>query len=265
MEVEAQIAQAVAVAQRCLGEALVAVWLYGSATGGGLRRWSDVDLALLVDERPAEPVRQALVRGWLPLSGAPGSAVRPLEVTVLALADLRPWRYPPWRVLQFGEWLRADFEAGILEPPQPDPDVALLVLQARSTGRALYGPAPAAVLDPVPMEDVRRAIADGVPDLVEDWRWDARNVLLTLARMWLTAATGAVLPKDRAADWAITRLPPDAAAWLARARADYLGLAAEDWAEAAAALGPTVERLAAETEASLGDLARPRRPVQRLA
>jgi streptomycin 3"-adenylyltransferase len=115
------------------------------------------------------------------------------------------------------------------------------------------------------MEDVRRAIADGVPDLLEDWRWDARNVLLTLARMWLTAATGKMLPKDRAADWAIARLPPDAAAWLARARADYLGLAAEDWAEAAAALRPTVERLAAETEASLGDLARPRRPVQRLA
>ena len=139
--------------------------------------------------------------------------------------------------------------------------MALLVLPARSTGRALHGPAPAAVLDPVPAEDVRRAIADGVPDLVEDWRWDARNVLLTLARMWLTAATGEVLPKDRAADWAIARLPTDAAAWLARARADCLGLAAVDWAAAAAALGPSVERLAAEAEASLGDLVRPRRPA----
>jgi hypothetical protein len=35
VEVEAQTAQALAVAQRCLGEALVAVWLYGSATSGG--------------------------------------------------------------------------------------------------------------------------------------------------------------------------------------------------------------------------------------
>ena len=117
MQADVQIAQTIGVAHRHLGEGLVAVWLYGSATSGGLRRWSDVDLALLIDERPPEPVRHALVAEWLPLSGAPGSAVRPLEVTVLALADLRPWSYPPWRVLQFGEWLRADIEAGILAPP----------------------------------------------------------------------------------------------------------------------------------------------------
>jgi len=75
--------------------------------------------------------------------------------------------------------------------------------------------------------------------------------------MWLTAATGRIEPKDRAADWAMPRLPPDAAAWLARARADYLGLAEADWT-VAEALAPVIDRLVSEVEASLGDLARPR-------
>ena len=40
MEVEAQIGAAVAVAQRHLGQGLVGACLYGSATDGGLRRFS---------------------------------------------------------------------------------------------------------------------------------------------------------------------------------------------------------------------------------
>ena len=30
--------------------------------------------------------------------------------------DLVPWRHPARRELQFGEWLRGDLEAGIVEP-----------------------------------------------------------------------------------------------------------------------------------------------------
>ena len=257
MQTETQIAQALEVANRHLGDALVAACLYGSVTHGGLRRWSDLDLLLLVTDRPQEPVRRALMTGWLSLSGPPGAALRPLEATVLALTDLRPWRWPPWRVLQFGEWLRDELARGIVEPPRPDPDVALLIEQARATGRPLLGPAIAELLDPVPPADLRRAIAESVPYLLLGWREDARNALLTLARMWLTAATGRIEPKDRAADWAMARLPPDAAAWLAQARADYLGLAEADWA-APEALAPVIDRLATEVEASLGPLARPR-------
>jgi hypothetical protein len=44
----------------------------------------------------------------LALSAPPNAAgaARPLEVTVLVLTDVVPWRYPPHRELQFGEWLR---------------------------------------------------------------------------------------------------------------------------------------------------------------
>ena len=108
-----------------------------------------------------------------------------------------------------------------------------------------------------PPADLRQAIVESVPYLLSGWREDARNALLTLARMWLTAATGRIEPKGRAAEWAMARLPPESAAWLARARADYLGLAEQDWT-AAEDLAPVIARLASEVEASLGPLTRPR-------
>jgi streptomycin 3"-adenylyltransferase len=242
---DAQLAAALAVARCELGDSLVAACLYGSATAGGLRRWSDLDLLILVRDRLPDPVLRALALGWLPLSGPPGDALRPLEATVLALPDLRPWRWPPRRLLQFGEWLRPDLERGIVEPPQADPDVALLVTQARANGRPLAGPPPAELLDPVPPADLHRALAESLPYLLEGWREDCRNALLTLARMWLTAETGRIEPKDRAADWAIARLPADTAGWLAQARDDYLGRADADWT-ATDAMAPLVERLTAE-------------------
>jgi streptomycin 3"-adenylyltransferase len=188
--------------------------------------------------------------GWLAISGPPGGAIRPLEVTVVALPDVRPWRWPPWRALQFGEWLRPDLERGIVEPPQRDPDLALLIVQARANGRPLVGPRAAEAFEPVPPEDLRRALAESLPYLLEGWREDCRNAILTLARMWLTAETGRIEPKDRAADWAIPRLPADTAAWLAKARDDYLGRADPDWT-APEAMAPLVDRLTAEIEAAL--------------
>ena len=250
MDTERQIEAAMAVARRHLGDTLAAAWLYGSATQGGLRRWSDVDLLLLASERPPEPVRHRLMAGLLPLSGAPGGPLRPLEVTLLALPDVRPWRWPPWRVLQFGEWLRPEIEHGRFEPPQPDPDVALLIAQARAHGLPLLGPPPAELLPDVPPGDLRRAIATSLPYLLQGWREDVRNALLTLARMWLTASTGAIAPKDVAAAWAVARLPPDVAPLLAAARADYLGLADADWT-ATPPLAELVEHLRAEIEAEL--------------
>ncbi|MFO1142294.1 MAG: aminoglycoside adenylyltransferase family protein [Amaricoccus sp.] len=250
MDAERQIEAAVAVARRCLGDALAGAWLYGSATHGGLRRWSDIDLLLLATDRPAEPVRRRLMLGWLPLSGAPGGTLRPVEVTLLALPDIQPWRWPPWRVLQFGEWLRPEIEGGSFESPQPDPDVALLIAQARARGRSLIGPPPAELLPDVPPDDLRSAIAKSLPYLLQGWREDVRNALLTLARMWLTVSTGEIAPKDAAAAWAAARLPPDLAPLLARARADYLGLADADWT-ATPKLARLVEHLRAEIEADL--------------
>ena len=44
-------------------------------------------------------------------------------------------------------------------------------------------------------------------ELQPDWAGDERNVVLTLSRIWYSAITGKIAPKDVAADWAIKRLP----------------------------------------------------------
>jgi streptomycin 3"-adenylyltransferase len=69
----------------------------------------------------------------------------------------------------------------------------------------------------------------GVPDLLADLEWDTRNVLLTLARIWTTLATGVICSKDAAADWVLPHLAVKDRSVLARARAMYLGDHDERW------------------------------------
>ena len=81
----------------------------------------------------------------------------------------------------------------------------------------------------MPRYDLDRAMLDGVPDLLADLEDDTANVLLTLARIWNTLATGVISPKDVAADWAMERLPVERQAGLVRARAVYVGDALDRW------------------------------------
>lgn len=101
-------------------------------------------------------------------------------------------------------------------------------------------------------EDLRRAIVAGVPDLLDELDSDTRNVLLTLARIWMTLDTGEITSKDIAADWAIARLPEAERRVLAHARAIYLGDEAEDWADLGPLIRPVADRLVAEIERSAG-------------
>jgi streptomycin 3"-adenylyltransferase len=222
-----------ALVRDALGDAVVGAYLHGSAVLGGLRPGSDIDVVAVVRRTLVPLQRRALVGGLLEISGrrarrGPG---RPVELTVVVQADVRPWRYPPRCDFQYGEWLRDRYERGVVPTPGTSPDLAVLLTMVRSRGLSLFGPAPAEVLDPVPPRDLVRAVVAGVPGLLADLEEDTRNVLLTLARVWTTAATGKVRSKDAAADWALLRLPVEHRPVLARAREGYLGEAWEDWAE----------------------------------
>lgn len=245
-----QVECVVEVLREVLGPGLVAAYLYGSAVAGGLRPHSDVDV-FAVTGAPTTPAQRArLVGGLMELSGA-GAAHgqdRPVELTLVRLADVRPWRFPPVREFQYGEWLRDAYERGETPRPEVDADLALLVTMVRHHGAALFGPPAAELLDPVPESDVRRATVAGVPALLEELETDTRNVVLTLARVWATLATGEILSKDAAADWALTRLPEEHRAVLAHARAVYLGEAAESWDRLRPRLRRDAEVLVAETE-----------------
>ncbi len=195
--------------------------------------------------------RRALVDRLLVISGRwdqPG-APRPIELTIVVQSDVRPWRYPPRAEFQYGEWMRADFERGDLPASSVgNPDLAPLIAMALAGNRSLFGPPPADVLDPVPRDDLIRAITAGIPGLLNDLEPDTANVVLTLARIWTTAATGALRSKDAAADWVLPRLPEEHRAVLARARAVYLGEAQDRWDDLQARLRPHVDFVAHEIE-----------------
>jgi hypothetical protein len=75
---------------------------------------------------------------------------------------------------------------------------------------------------------------------------DTRNVVLTLARIWSTVATGDIRSKDAAAAWASDRLPEPHRRVLIRARSIYLGDLAEQWDDIRKGVAPCVDYLVGE-------------------
>ncbi|MCD9032160.1 DUF4111 domain-containing protein [Luteimonas sp. Y-2-2-4F] len=213
-----------------LGDTLLATWLYGSFADGGLRPGSDLDLLCALRRPLSGDERAAVMAGLLARSAPPGhAALRPLEVTCVVLAAVSPWRHPAMRELQFGEWLRDALAAGRVPPAEPDPDLALLLTQARANGIALHGPAAATLLPEVPARDARDAIVAMLPGVAQHLDGEELHALLTLARMWITLRCGDIVPKDVAAARVDAWLPEAHRPALARARAIYLGDLANDW------------------------------------
>ncbi|MDP9644311.1 streptomycin 3'-adenylyltransferase [Actinopolyspora lacussalsi] len=220
----AQEAAVVELVRSVLDGDLIGVQRYGSAVHDGLRRFSDLDL-LVVTRRTIGPARRrALVEGLLGISGPePGARPRPVELTVVVAGEVRPWRYPPRVDLQYGEWLRPELSTGAEPPSGPDPDLAVLLTSVRERGLALAGPRATELLDPVPHEDLVRAVLDGLPGLLAELHTDTRNVVLTLARMLVTVRTGRIVPKPEAAELVLPRLSDNDGNVLAHARAVHAG------------------------------------------
>lgn len=209
-----QIRGVVGLLRETFADDLAGAYLVGSATTGGLRPTSDLDVLGVLRRRSTRAERDRVVAALLELSRKP----RHLEVTLVALPDLRPWRFPPPLELQYGDWWRDELARGEEPWAGRDPDLAVLVTMTRQRGRALAGPPAAELLEPVPPHDVVRASLAAVDGLLREVADDTRNVLLTLARAWVTVETGEIRSKADAAEWALERLDVPA---LARALALY--------------------------------------------
>ncbi|WP_154674918.1 aminoglycoside nucleotidyltransferase ANT(9) [Desnuesiella massiliensis] len=223
--------QAIEMIEELLDGLLVGVYLYGSAVMGGLRINSDVDILVVTNNILSEEIRRELTQKLILVSGKVGNtnAIRPLEVTVINKNDMLPWHFPPKYEFMYGEWLREQFEKGEIPRRTYDPDLAILLKQAIMNSIPLVGPNISDILEPVPITDIRKAIKESLPGLMADIKGDERNVILTLARMWLTASTGEISSKDQAAEWAIPQLPIEQAALLDIARKAYLGECIDKW------------------------------------
>jgi aminoglycoside 9-adenylyltransferase len=223
--------QALKIIVELLGSSIVGVYLFGSAVNGGLRMNSDVDVLVVVNRSLSTLIRKKLTDRLMLISGKIGNidSVRPLEITVINHSDVVPWRYPPRNEFIYGEWLRSEFEKGQIQDPTCDPDLAIVLAQLSMNSISLFGPEASEILDPVPMADIRRAIKESLPGLIEGIEGDERNVILTLARMWQTVSIGEISPKDMAAKWASSRLPKECSTLLDLARKAYRGECIDKW------------------------------------
>lgn len=235
-----------------LGLDAVGAYLFGSAVLGGLQPASDLDVLVVSRRQTTREEKQRLVERLLAISGrrTPKGRWRRVELTIVVESQIRPWRYPPRFDFQYGDWLRGEFESGAVEPwpTTTNPDLAALITMALLANTPLLGPPPAEVFDPVPHDDLVLAIVGDVDALLDDLDEDTRNVILTLARIWSTVATGAIRSKGAAADWALARLPEEHRAVLARARAIYLGDEEERWEDIRPHVRPHAEHVVTEID-----------------
>jgi predicted nucleotidyltransferase len=246
--------EVVALVRDVLGSDAIGAYLFGSAVTGGLRHDSDLDI-LVVSRRPTTPHdKRRLIQSLLSTSGqmTPQGRLRRAELTIVVQSEVKPWRYPPRLDFQYGDWWRPEFESGVIEPWETaNPDLSVLITMTMLYGKTIFGPPPTQVFDPISRDDLVRAMVDGISGLQDDLDWDTRNVILTFARIWSTVATGVIRSKDAAADWALERLPEAHRAVLARARAIYLGDAAEQLDDLKDQVHPFAEYVVGEIHRSL--------------
>lgn len=129
----------------------------------------------------------------------------------------------------YGEWLRADIESGKIPQRYVEPDVILLLFQARSSSIVLYGVPAENLLPEIGFEKINKAILHSLPALMKTINGDERNVLLTLARMWYSLSSQKICPKDIAAYWAAENVPEELAYLLIMAAEGYTGKIKDCW------------------------------------
>jgi len=229
----AQTERVLRLVRELLGQDALGAYEHGSAVLGGVQPTSDLDILVITGRLATLAEKRRLVEGLMAVSARfpPPSPERCVELTVVARAQVRPWRYPPSFDLQYGEWLRERFERGDSLPLQAavNPDLTTLLTIVLLGDRPLFGPPPGALLDPVLMDDCIRAMVGDIDVFMDEFERDTRNLLLRLARIWQTVVTGVIDRKDRAAEWSRERLPPEYRQLMERARAIYLGWRPDEW------------------------------------
>lgn len=253
MEIPCEATHALDVIRQTFCHSLIGVYLYGSAVMGGLRLDSDIDILVIASRALSAELRKDLLKKLMNVSGKVGNVdkIRSLEVTVINHDDVVPWRYPPKREFIYGEWLRSKYEQGYIPESEYDSDLTILLHQAREHSVPLFGCTVKEMLDPVPIGDIRKAMKDSLHSLMSYLKGDERNVLLTLARMWVTASSGDIMTKDAAAEWAIVQLSNEHAKLLDVARRAYLGEYRDDWVCADTETLKLAEYLKKEIETTL--------------
>lgn len=204
-----QIDELLEVSKRVIGQSMKAAYLFGSAAAGGLKKDSDIDILIMCKRELKAFEKRQLIEAYMKISGEIGNPEnkRYMEITIVDQSDISPWQYPPRQELLYGEWLRQDFEAGEVPEKEENTDLVIVLKQLLDNHYILYGDKPEVFIPEIPDTDVKKAIGDTLPELMENYAGDERNTLLTLCRMIVTLKTGEIIPKQHAAERVQNSLP----------------------------------------------------------
>lgn len=223
---------------------LLGVYLYGSALTGGLQKYSDIDVFVIINRATTPLEKKKLVSHILQVSGIyMKSSKRPIEMTIVEKTKITPWQYPPRFDFQYGEWLRTSFVEGNITPWSTDemPELAIIVTQVLLKSQTLFGLEPQSLVSPVPYQDFIKAMLQDLNRLNEALFDDTRNVLLTYARIWSTLETNTIRSKPAAADWVIHHLSKEYVPVMHRAKSICIGVENESWDDIKLLLKPCAD------------------------
>lgn len=233
LEYKKQINKCLEVLKEILGADLSAVFLYGSAVSSGLKKYSDIDLLVVVNRSLSIDEKRVLVNNLLEISGRyMMSEKRSIELTVVNYNSINPWIYPPVCEFQYGEWLRSEFEdrkSDHLYSPQLMPDLAVIITQVLNKSELLFGKAAYEVLPSISKKDLICAMVSDLGRLMSEIQTDTRNVLLTLCRILCTLKTGIIYSKEESAELILFHLPNEHHRIINKAKNIYLGLEDDIW------------------------------------
>ena len=204
----AQVAGLVEQLSDLMGTALAGIYLHGSLAYGCFNPdASDLDLLVLATRPLLRDTKFGIARACLDRSQQPA----PIELSVLAPADLAPWQFPtPYQFHYSEQWrerLTADTTstAWLAWPSGPqgtDPDLAAHVTLSRARGIALVGPPPSEVFPEVPPADYLASItADSEAALTQPLTNPVATVLNLCRVAWYLRAQ-VLSSKEEAGVWA---------------------------------------------------------------
>ncbi len=205
---------------------LVGIYLHGSlAMGCFSAALSDIDLLAITHHPLATGIARALYAALLEISGQP----RPVEISVLHYAQLKPWRYPTPFDLHFSEMHRARVAEALAAPDAQlptgglDHDLAAHFTVLRARGLCVYGEAITSLDIDVPWVDYLDSLRHDLAWAQQLAATDAVYAVLNACRIWAAVEARVVLSKAEGARWASPRLPATWRTLVERAASCYAG------------------------------------------
>jgi len=198
--------------QQILGSRLTGIYVHGSIAFECFR-WekSDIDFLVVVEEKPTQAEKEALIRVLLQLDAV--APAKGFEMSVVLRSACAPFMDPTPYELHYSNAYRADYQrdlSGTCRAMQGfDPDLAAHMTVVGKDGKTLYGQSVNQVFSPVPRESYLRSIWFDIENAPVEIQRDPVYYVLNLCRVLACVEERLVLSKEQGGEWGISHLPED--------------------------------------------------------